>query len=239
MEEYDVIIIGAGPAGLNAATKLAERKINVLVLDRKQEIGCPKRCAEGLGLGWFKRLGLKPSKEWAVMPIYGAALYAPSGKSVVLHSKKIAGYVLERKMFEKALAIDAVKKGAKIRLKSNVKSAERRDGKVILDVNELGEIKQYSAPLIIACDGIDSRISRMLGLDTTNKLPDVDSGFQYELTGIDGYDEKLLHLYFGNEIACRGYLWIFPKRKGTANVGIGIAGYEAKTAKYYLDKFIA
>ena len=146
MEEYDVIIIGAGPAGLNAATKLAERKINVLVLDRKQEIGCPKRCAEGLGLGWFKRLGLKPSKEWAVMPIYGAALYAPSGKSVVLHSKKIAGYVLERKMFEKALAIDAVKKGAKIRLKSNVKSAERRDGKVILDVNELGEIKQYSAP---------------------------------------------------------------------------------------------
>ncbi len=239
MENYDAIIIGAGPAGLSAAAKLAGKKINALVLDRKQEIGCPKRCAEGLGLGWFRRLGLKPNKEWAVMPIYGAALYSPSGKSVVLKAKKVAGYVLERKMFEKALAIEAVKKGAKIRLKSNVKSAERRNGKVILTANELGEIRQYSAPLIIACDGIDSRIARMLGLDTTNKLPDVDSGFQYELTGIDGYDEKLLHLYFGNEIAQRGYLWIFPKRKGTANVGIGIAGYAEKTAKYYLDRFIA
>jgi digeranylgeranylglycerophospholipid reductase len=59
------------------------------------------------------------------------------------------------------------------------------------------------------------------------------------MTGITGYDENLLHLFFGTDVAPRGYVWIFPKRDGTANVGIGIGAYEKKTAKYYLDKWIA
>ena len=133
---YDLIIVGAGPAGLWAAQKAAGAKMKVLVLDRKQEIGPPKRCAEGLGLGWFKRLGLKPNKEWAVQPIYGATLIAPSGKKIEMRSKKIAGYVLERKIFEKHLAIAAAKSGAKITVKANVENCERKNGIVELTVNE-------------------------------------------------------------------------------------------------------
>ncbi len=239
MEEFDVIIVGAGPAGLVAARDCAKAKLAVLLLDRKQEIGAPKRCAEGLSLSWFKRLKLKPNKEWCIQPIYGAALYSPSGKKVVFKSKKLEGYILERKIFEKHLAIEAAKAGAKIRVKANVENAVRENQKVVLTANESGETKQYLAPLVIAADGIDSRVSRMLGLNTTNKLNDIDSGYQYELTNISGYDEELLHLYFGNEVAKRGYVWIFPKRKGTANVGIGIGGAQEKSAKYYLDKFIA
>jgi len=53
MEEYDVIVVGAGPAGLRAATKLAKNGINVICLDKKQEIGVPVRCGEGLGLVYF------------------------------------------------------------------------------------------------------------------------------------------------------------------------------------------
>lgn len=236
---FDAIIVGAGPAGLAAAIRLAEKKAKVLVLDRKQEIGPPKRCAEGLGLGWFKRLKLKPCKEWAVQAIYGATLWAPNGKSITLKGKKIAGYVLERKVFEKKLAIEAARKGAKIIVKANVENCERKNGIVEVTVNEFNEVKKYSAPLIIAADGVDSRIARMLGMRTENKLNDMDSGFQYEMTNLKNYDEKNLHLYFGNEIAKRGYLWVFPKRKNTANVGIGIGANTEKSAKHYLDKFIA
>jgi len=235
---YDTIIVGAGPAGLQAAIKLAEKKVKVLVLDRKQEIGPPKRCAEGLGLGWFKRLKLKPGKEWAVQAIYGATLWAPNGKSITLTGKKIAGYVLERKVFEKHLAIEAAKKGAKIIVKANVENCERKNRIIEVTVNEFNEMKKYSAPLVIAADGVDSRIARMLGMQTANKLNDMDSGFQYEMTNLKNYDEKNLHLYFGTEIARRGYLWIFPKRKNTANIGIGIAATEQKSAKEYLDNFI-
>ena len=236
---YEIIIIGAGPGGLFAGQKAASLGLKVLVLDRKQEIGPPKRCAEGLGLGWFKRLKLKPEKEWAVQAIYGATLWAPNGKSITLKSKKIAGYVLERKVFEKKLALEAARKGAKILVKANVEKCERKNGTVEVTVNEYNEYKTYSAPLIIAADGVDSRVARMLGVNTANKLPDMDSGFQYEMTNLKNYDEKTLHMFFGTKIASRGYCWIFPKRKNTANVGIGIGASEQKSAKEYLDAFIS
>ena len=238
MQEFDLIIVGAGPAGLFAAQKAASSGLKVLVLDRKQEIGSPKRCAEGLGLGWFKRLGLKPQKEWAVQAIHGATLYAPNGKTLSMKAKKTVGFVLERKVFEKFLAIKAARKGAKIIVKANVESMQRKNGKVEVSVKEFDEIKNYTAPLIIAADGVDSRAARMLGLNTANKLPDMDSGFQYEMTNLKGYDEQSLHLFFGTKIANRGYVWVFPKRKGTANVGIGIAAASEKSAKAYLDDFI-
>jgi digeranylgeranylglycerophospholipid reductase len=236
--DYDVIIVGAGPAGLSAAITLAEEKVNVLVLDRKQEIGCPKRCAEGLSLRYFKLMELDPKSSWAVQPMHGAQLYSPDNTSIKFKTDDAQGYVLERKMFEKELVIKAVKKGAKVLLKHQVVGAQRVDGKVEVTVEENDEEKKYTAKMIIACDGVDSLTAKMLGLNTKLDLNETDSGYQYEMTGIEGYDENLLHLYFGVEVAPRGYVWIFPKRDGTANVGIGIGAYEKKTAKEYLDEWI-
>ena len=195
---YDVVIVGAGPAGLAAAIELAKEKINVLVLDRKQEIGCPKRCAEGLGVGWFKRLNIKPNKNWCVQPIHGAALYAPNGKGFQMKRKEVMGYVLERKIFEKELAREAVTKGAKILLKHMVITAERKNGEVTLTVEVDNATTKVRTPLVIACDGVDSLTAKMLGLNTKLDLRETDSGYQYEMTGISGYDENLLHLYFWN-----------------------------------------
>ena len=204
-ETYDIVIVGAGPAGLAASIEIANEKISVLVLDRKQEIGCPKRCAEGLGLGWFNRLKIKPKKEWAVQPIHGAALYAPNGEGVQMKRKENMGFVLERKIFEKDLAMQAVKAGAKILLKHQVIAAERKNEEVILTVEADNETTTIRTPLVIACDGVDSLVAKMLGLNTKLDLNETDAGYQYEMTGISGYDEHLLHLYFGTDVAPRGY----------------------------------
>jgi digeranylgeranylglycerophospholipid reductase len=186
---------------------------------------------------------LKATPEWAVQEIKGAILIGPNGKEVKMKGKKVLGYVLERKMFEKNLAIQAVKQGAKILLKHQVISATRENGTVKLDVEVNNQVKQFKGKIILACDGIDSLVARMMGLNTKNNLNDTDSGYQYEMTGISGYDENCLHLYFGTEVAPRGYVWIFPKRDGTANVGIGIGAYVSAqtklTAKEYLDRWIA
>jgi digeranylgeranylglycerophospholipid reductase len=238
MQDFDAIVVGAGPAGLRAASRLARARLRVLCLEKKQEIGVPKRCAEGLGMGWVKALGLKPNRRWALQEIDGAALYAPSGKKLELRFNETSGYIIERRVFEKELAIGASLGGALIKTKADAFAFERQNGKVLVQVSEGSAVREYRAPLVIACDGVESMTARRLGLNTAIKLADYDSGFQYEMVGVDISDERLIHLYFGNEIARRGYVWVFPKGKHHANVGIGIGGTTEKTAKACLDSFL-
>ena len=238
MEEYDVIVVGAGPAGLRASTKLAKNGINVICLDKKQEIGVPVRCGEGLGLGWFKRLEMEPDPAWAVQEIFGAAIISPTGKRIEIRSPVPNGFILERRIFEKRLAYLAAKEGAYVQAKTHVKKVERKEGKVEITARYIGEEVKYRAPIIVAADGVDSMISKQLGMQTVMKLVDFDSGFQYEMAGIDFDDPDLISLYFGNEVAPRGYIWIFPKGKHVANVGIGIGGFRKELAKDYLDRWI-
>lgn len=237
---FDAIIVGGGPAGLWCARKLAEKNISCLVLDKKQEIGVPVRCGEGLGLGWFKRLGLKPSNAWCAKAMTGAVLFAPSGKEIVLDFKKTSGDIIERRMFEKFLAREAAGKGALIRVKTRVTDVIKETGKVIgVKVNDMGEETEYYADVVVAADGVESKVARYAGLNTTNNLYHIDSGFEYEMAGIDIPYPSLIHLYFGTKISPRGYVWIFPKGKNEANVGIGILGSDPRTAKSYLDEWIA
>ncbi len=238
MQEFDVIVIGAGPAGLMAAKKLAEGKARVLCIDKKQEIGVPKRCGEGLSIKWMERVGLKPDPSWCLQEIDGVGLYSPSMKSLEIKFNRLSGYVIERRVFEKDLAKITASKGALIRTKCHAHSFERKDGQVIVTCIEQGFEVKYSAPLIIAADGTESLAARKLGLNTKITLDDIDSGYQYEMTNISFENPSYINLFFGTEIAPRGYVWIFPKSKTGANVGIGIGGKEEKTAKEYLDKFI-
>lgn len=205
VQEFDVIVVGAGPAGLRAAKVLAEGRAKVLCIDKKQEIGVPKRCGEGLGLAWIERLGLKPDKKWCLQPIHGSILYSPSLKSVEIDFKKISGYVIERRVFEKELAKEAAEKGALIKVKCHAKSFERKEGKVVVTCIEQGQQTQYSAPLILAADGTESLTARRLGLDTKISLKDIDSGYQYEMVNISFEKENLIHFFFGKNVAPRGY----------------------------------
>ncbi|HET6398114.1 MAG TPA: NAD(P)/FAD-dependent oxidoreductase, partial [Candidatus Thermoplasmatota archaeon] len=64
---------------------------------------------------------------------------------------------------------------------------------------------------------------------------------QYEMVGVTGYEGNWLHLYFGEDVAPKGYVWIFPKGEGVANVGIGILAQESSwgdRAQDYLDRWI-
>jgi digeranylgeranylglycerophospholipid reductase len=99
-DSYDVVIAGAGPGGSSAAKNLAELGHSVLLLEKRQEIGAPKRCGEGLTMNTVAILGKIPD-NCITQKIDGATLYAPNGNGVSVELGAEGGYVVERKMFDK------------------------------------------------------------------------------------------------------------------------------------------
>lgn len=236
--DYDIIVVGAGPAGCFAAKTAVENGCDVLLVEKRPEIGAPKRCGEGLSLNGLKELGLKRDPKFIMNEIRGANCYAPSDKKVTVRYPDTIGFVLERKMFDKYLAIDAAKAGAKVLARTAATGLIKSDNYVKgIKVNRHGENFDLTCKVVIAADGVESKVARWAGIDSTNKLIDIDSGFQYEMV-IDLDEPDMLDLFFGSNIAYRGYVWIFPKGKDIANVGVGVGGNAPKPARFYLDKFI-
>jgi digeranylgeranylglycerophospholipid reductase len=241
--QVDVLVVGLGPGGLIALREFAKQGFTVLGIDRKQELGWPKRCAEGVSDEGLAFCGVKPDPAWAYGRIEGAALYAPSGKRVVLQDESTYGWVVERKIFEKHLARDAILAGAKVMVKTQAVGLLKTAAGAVAGVRAefMGTQFDIRAKLTVGADGIDSFIGKWSGLKTLNRVRDYHSGFQYEMVGVKGVEWNWLHLYFGEEVAPKGYAWIFPKGEDVANVGIGILAKESSwgnRAQDYLDRWI-
>ncbi len=239
MADYDVVVVGAGPAGSTAARYAAESGLSVLLLDKSLEIGSPKRCGEGLGIRAFRELEIPADPRFINREIYGFVIYAPDGTPVEARFSEVMGYIIERKVFDKYLATEAARAGAHVeagayaRLK--LSSGQPTGVRVRWHDSREAEVR---CRVIVAADGIESQIARQAGVDTRLKPSDLDSCFEYEMAGIDIEDPDLIHIYMGNKIAPRGYIWIFPKDEDRANVGIGIGGHLEEQAKLLLDRFI-
>jgi len=237
-EKYDVIIVGAGPGGSIAARDCAKLGLKTLVVEKRQEVGAPVRCGEGLGEVWMKKASLEYDPTWCIWKSEGVAIYTPSGRRFEVIPKN-KGYVIERKMFEKKLAADAIRKGARYMIKARVYDVIKEKDKIAgVRVETLEGKFDIGSKMVIAADGVDSKTAKYAGLNTANAITEVDSGYEYEMSGLKMDRPDLIHIYIGTEIAPRGYVWIFPKGRDIANVGIGIAGNSEKAAKEYLDKFI-
>ncbi len=239
-DEYDVIIVGAGPSGSRCAGILAEKGMDVVIFEKRAEIGAPKRCAEGIGLEALRRLGFNGRERFVTQYINGAYIFSPNGRKFVVDYGKPAGCVVERKVFDKFLAYQAAKCGARFYTKTEVVDVIREGGKIAgVVVDYEGETYEIRSRIVISAEGVEGKIARKAGINTTNALMNIDSGYQYEMANINLEDPMKLYFYIGNEVAPRGYIWIFPKGEHVANVGIGIGGNVEKTAKHYLDEWIA
>ncbi len=237
--KYDVIVVGAGPAGSSAARFAAQSGASVLMLEKDREVGVPVRCAEGVGEKGVLTVLDKLEPEWIEQKITGVMLYSPSGLEVKVDSKEV-GYVLNRKRFDQGLAELAAKEGAEIITKAYVYDLILKDGKVAgVKVKHLGNEYEILADIVIGADGVESRVGRWAGLKTRVPMKDMETCAQYTAQNID-LDENYCHFYFSSSIAPKGYLWVFPKGEGLANVGLGISGEASKdkSVYQYLDEFM-
>ncbi len=227
----DVVVVGAGPGGSMAAKAAAKAGLDVIMLEKRQEIGDPVRCAEGVSKASLRALLPSIDPRGIAADVKGAKLYAPDGTCLIMSEGKAGaevGYVLERKVFDRALAAEAAKAGAKVLVKTRATGLLFKDGKVCgVKTIRFGEAFDIEAPIVIGADGVESKVGRWAGIDTTLKPKDISTCAQF-LVEDKSIDSNYCEFYFGNKIAPGGYIWVFPKGDNLANVGIGILGSKSE-----------
>jgi digeranylgeranylglycerophospholipid reductase len=237
-EEFDIIVVGAGPAGSMAAKTVAQNGIRVLLLEKDPVVGIPLCCAEAISVYGMHQF-FRPDPGWISAKINKLTLTSPSGHKVEVDHPD-AAYVLDRKLFDKDLAIRAGAEGAEIKVNSCAVSLIKEDGKIKgVKVDENGEQKEYRAQVIVGADGIESMVGRWAGIDTSLQLKQMDSAFQY-LVVSEEIDPECMEFYVGEKLAPGGYVWVFPKGQNCANVGLGMSPALAPDLKpkELLDDFV-
>ncbi len=236
--KYDIIVVGAGPAGSMAAYWGAKAGVSVLLLEKDSHIGLPVRCAEGVGSKSIEKL-VPVQDTWIARRITGVVFHSPSGNQLNVQSDEV-GYVLHRKRFDYDLARMAAGQGAEVHTRAWVYDLIREENRIAgVKVNHLGQEKTIRADVVIGADGVESRVGRWAGLKTDVALKDMETCAQVTAANID-IDPDSIHLYFSHKLAPGGYLWIFPKGEKIANVGLGISGeFCRKKSPYtYLMEFM-
>jgi digeranylgeranylglycerophospholipid reductase len=241
---YEVIVVGAGPGGSCAARSAASKGLKTLLIEKRQEIGTPVRCGEGIATAWLNQIGVKPAKDWIANEVDGARVFAPNEQYITLDAAQAGnetGFVVERDMFDKYLAREAIRAGSDCWVKTNALGVIYENGVPVgVNARKLNKDMELRAPLIIAADGFESRVGLWAGIKTQLKPSDIEACLQYRLVGVD-CDVRYNDFYIGDKVAPAGYLWVFPKGEGEANVGIGVSLKKSlgiATAKTYLDAWI-
>ncbi len=236
--EYDTIVVGGGPGGCLAAEYAARGGAKTLLLEKDRDIGYPVRCGEGVGEIGLK-LVIEPSEKWIANHIKGAILVSPDGTKVFLRGR-LEGYVLNRKLFDYELAVNASNAGAVICTKAHVTGVLKNNGQINgVTISYMNKKYEIRAKVVIGADGVESKVGRWAGLKTTPRMHDMETCAQASLANIK-VDPDYCQFHFGNNMAPGGYAWIFPKSGNLANVGLGISGqYSGKRpALDYLKDFI-
>lgn len=211
-DSFDVVIVGAGPAGSLAAERIARKGFQVALLEEHREIGEPIQCG---GLVTPRVFDYVTCKETILAEIHGAEIFSPKGRCLRIDGHETEAVVVDRAMFDRAIATEAVRAGAHTFLGTQAQAASYADGGVEVLVDRDGDTRKIRGKILIGCDGVRSNVAKWFHILRPKKiLP----GFEVELAGVRG-DPGLVKLFVGNEIAPGFFGWIIPSGD-TARVGL-------------------
>lgn len=223
---FDVAIIGAGPAGSYVAWKLACKGYRVTVLEEHEVIGEPVNCTGIIGLDCFKKFPL--SLNSVLRASNSARFYSPKGSEILLQKEENQAYIVDRRAFDRELAEKAIQAGAIFLTGQCVKNILIEDGGVkIISANRANFIKARTA--VIAA-GFNSKLPELLGLGHITKYA---FGSQVE---VSLSTESMVEVYFGNNVAPNFFAWLVPTSEGIGLAGLFSPAKQAAYLRRFLDK---
>nr|QNO48883.1 digeranylgeranylglycerophospholipid reductase [Methanosarcinales archaeon ANME-2c ERB4] len=242
--DYDVVVVGAGPAGCLAAKYAAKNGAKTLIIEEHASIGSPVQCAGLLSTNAIRECEVVLDSGFH--PITGAFVYAPSERMIRISGGGIKAYVVDRRIFDRKLAENAIRSGADILMRTRAVGIDigmdtrGRGRQRILHVAIEGEADMIEADVVIGADGVPSRIARWAGLDTPDT---VLSGAQVS-TVYDFNDPEFVEIFPGS-CAPGFFAWAIPYQ-GSARIGLAVrpgfgsgSGVAQESAWAHLKRLIA
>jgi len=222
---YEIVVVGAGPAGSSAARTAAQKGVKVLLIDRRQRIGVPVQCAELISQ-WISHY-IPVSSCCVAQPTEALVTYLADGRGRDTVSRmRSPGYTLDRSIFDQEIASLAQMAGARLSRTTKVTGLSSGGLRV-----EKGSAKfEIKSKVIIGADGVHSLIRRLAGLPALKTMV----ALQYEVKNPRTQNEA--EVFFHPDFE-GGYAWYFPKGK-TANAGLGIVPAKASLLPSLLDRFL-
>ncbi|MEM2865685.1 MAG: NAD(P)/FAD-dependent oxidoreductase [Candidatus Hadarchaeales archaeon] len=227
MEHYDVVVIGAGPAGCSAARKAAEEGGKVLLLELQPQIGGPTKSA-----AWVPENFLGHEFRMAEVSEVGSLNLHAVGEELVLPA---GGKVINRQVLEKLLAAKAAEAGAEVWLGSPVRELLMEGGKVRGVLVESGGWKEkVESEVVIDASGSGWELSGIFRR-RFREWKKEEMMFFSEYTMANALPRKEVEIWFTSYFAPGGKVWIYPLGDGFAQFGISGLRLHPEAA---LDEFL-
>ena len=232
MDEVDVLVVGAGPAGSTAAARLAGAGLSVRMVEEHPKVGYPVQCA---GLVSQRVLDLAGTSSFVRTTVRGASVFGPSRESITFRAPTPRGFVIDRAALDVYLAERAARSGAEIRTSTRFDGvgSESGDRLAVHVRGPDGTREELRTRFVVGADGVASAVARAFHLRRpVEVLPAFEAVFP-ESPG----DPDTVEVYLGRKFAPGLFGWWIPHGAGGARVGIA-ADADGTPARRYFDRLV-
>ncbi|TMI76139.1 MAG: geranylgeranyl reductase family protein [Bacillati bacterium ANGP1] len=232
--DFDVIVVGAGPAGGMAAGTAAAMGLRTVLIEEHPEIGAPTHCSGKLQLHAFREFNLP--QRLVLNTLQAGAFYAPNGAVARVRRAVPDSHVVDRAVFDRWLAHQAQERGAELLLDTRLRAAERVNGAVRVTGERSGRAFSATAALIVDAEGARPVLPKALGFQLRRRLI---LGLQYQMTDVDLEEPDCPEVYLGTAAAPGFFAWLMPIGDRRARVGICVDPQLAGRAPlHYLESLL-
>ncbi|MDH3611462.1 MAG: NAD(P)/FAD-dependent oxidoreductase [Nitrosopumilus sp.] len=219
---YDIVVVGAGPAGSSAAYQASKNDVKVALIEREESIAETVRTS---GVTWIKNIKEFQIPDDCFNPVKNYSFCSPNNEVTISDSIPRAAVLDVRKTY-RWLAEQAKNEGTDIFVKTNVIDVIKNKNKDIIGVKAHTPSGQVSffGKIIIDASGFGSVVSKSMGFVTQWKR--FGAGAEYEVRA-KNIDPETWWLMVGQKYSPAGYAWIFPISKDIVRIGVGVGKPES------------